>query len=185
MLHVYDIPLFVSCSFVFCLFICLFRCLLFAVCSGYKSTLGENIYSRLCLVEWHWGGGNLRFPWLQWLFRQIDENKRITTCCWWKKSCTTWYVLFLVNNEKKLPTSTGAKFLPSTVINSMKLVKLTKKTLYFSKWSAWMVGFCERNRFTAVPTASLSKFLRWKKLCHWAESIFMPSWYQLTWKMWA
>ena len=26
-----------------------------------KSTLGENMYSRLCLVEWHWGG-TLRFP---------------------------------------------------------------------------------------------------------------------------
>ena len=45
----------------------------------------------------------------------IDDIAYVKTYCWWKKSCTTWDVKKLANNEI-FTISTGAGFLPSTVL---------------------------------------------------------------------
>ena len=51
-----------------------------------------------------------------WLKQKQKTNMQKTTWYgWWLKSCTTWDVWNPVNNNDKLPTSTGAGFQPSTV----------------------------------------------------------------------
>ena len=55
----------------------------------------------------------------------VSMSRMILSYCWWTKSCSTWNVCNPVNNRDEVPTSTGARFLPSTVALSIQTCQTT------------------------------------------------------------
>ena len=56
--------------------------------------------------------------------------------CWWKKSCTTWDVKFLLDNPIN-HQSTGAGFLPSTLLNNQYILESIRPFFFVMAHSVW------------------------------------------------
>ena len=83
-----------------------------------------------------------------WTDTSDNFQVKIYICwyCWWKRSCTTWHVKNLVTNGIN-SLSTGAGFLPSTVVDY----------LWSFQWpKCGTVAFWGRNYFASGPRKTWS-----------------------------